>query len=117
MPELQMAIQQVAEVPSAAIAITVVTVIDVISGAHRTNLTVLIRNGQGTGADSVDLLVAKGIVGTRDMGGDADFILALRERIKSGGLLGPEIFASGPILDNAPPDFPYRRACNQRSRG
>jgi hypothetical protein len=109
MPELQMAIQQVAEVPSAAIAITVVTVIDVISGAHRTNLTVLIRNGQGTGADSVDLLVAKGIVGTRDMGGDADFILPLRERIKSGALLGPEIFASGPILDNAPPDFPYRR--------
>jgi hypothetical protein len=136
---------QIAEVSSAPIAITDVTVIDVITGAHRTNLTVLIRNGrieaiaprisipidatrldgkgkflipglwdmhshhQGTGADSVDLFVAKGIVGTRDMGGDADFILPLRERVRSGVVLGPEIVASGPILDNAPPDFPYRR--------
>jgi hypothetical protein len=139
------ATQQVAEVSNAPIAITNVTVIDVITGAHRTNLTVLIRNGrieaiaprisipieatrldgkgkflipglwdmhshhQGTGADSVDLFVAKGIVGTRDMGGDADFILPCRERVRSGVVLGPEIVASGPILDNAPPDFPYRR--------
>jgi hypothetical protein len=64
---------------------------------------------QGTGADCLDLFVAKGIVGTRDMGGDADFILPLRERVKSGAVLGPEIVASGPILDDAPPDFPYRR--------
>ncbi len=140
-----MAIQQFAEVSSAPIVITDVTVIDVITGAHRTNVTVLIRNGrieaiaprisvpgeatrldgkgkflipglwdmhshhQGTGVDALDLFVAKGIVGTRDMGGDADFILPLRERVKSGAILGPEIVASGPILDNAPPDFPYRR--------
>jgi hypothetical protein len=64
---------------------------------------------QGTGADLVDLFVAKGIVGTRDMGGDTDFILPLRERIRSGAVLGPEIVASGPILDNAPADLPYRR--------
>jgi hypothetical protein len=129
----------------APIAIIDVTVIDTITGAHRTNVTVLIRNGrieaikpdasspagstringkakflipglwdmhshhQGTGADSLDLFVAKGIVGTRDMGGDADFILPLRERVRSGAVLGPEIVASGPILDNAPADFPYRR--------
>jgi imidazolonepropionase-like amidohydrolase len=64
---------------------------------------------QGTGADSLNLFVAKGIVGTRDMGGDADFILPLRDRIKSGAILGPEIVASGPMLDDAPPGFPYRR--------
>jgi hypothetical protein len=110
------ATQQVAEVSNAPIAITDVTVVDVITGAHRTNLTVLIRNGrieaiaprisvpieatrldgkgkflipglwdmhshhQGTGADCVDLFVAKGVVGTRDMGGDADFILPCAER-------------------------------------
>jgi len=137
--------QQVAELSNASIAITDVTVIDVITGAHRANVTVLIRNGridaiaptisippeatrlggkgkflipglwdmhthhQGTGADFVDLFVAKGIVGTRDMGGDADFILPLRERIRSGAVLGPEIVASGPILDDPPVDFPYRR--------
>lgn len=57
----------------------------------------------------LDLFIAKGIVGTRDMGGDADFILPLRERVRSGAILGPEIVASGPILDDAPPGFPYRR--------
>jgi imidazolonepropionase-like amidohydrolase len=64
---------------------------------------------QGTGADCLDLFVAKGVVGTRDMGGDADFILPLRERVRSGSVLGPEIVAAGPILDDAPPSYPYRR--------
>jgi hypothetical protein len=64
---------------------------------------------QGTGAECLDLFVAKGVVGTRDMGGDADFILPLRERVRSGAVLGPEIVASGPMLDDAPPGFPYRR--------
>jgi hypothetical protein len=64
---------------------------------------------QGTGADWLDLFIAKGVVGTRDMGGDRDFILPLRERVKSGAVLGPEIVASGPILDDAPPSYPYRR--------
>ncbi len=64
---------------------------------------------QGTSAESLDLFVAKGVVGTRDMGADADFILPLRERVNSGAILGPEIVASGPMLDDAPPGFPYRR--------
>jgi imidazolonepropionase-like amidohydrolase len=63
---------------------------------------------QGTGAESLDLFVAKGVVGTRDMGGDADFILPLRDRVRAGAVFGPEIVASGPMVDNAPPDFPYR---------
>ncbi|MBZ5667463.1 MAG: amidohydrolase family protein [Acidobacteriia bacterium] len=126
-------------------AITDVTVVDVISGAHRTGISVLMQgdriaaigpkisiprgasrlNGkgkflipglwdmhahhQGTGAESVDLFVAKGVVGTRDMGADADFIFPLRERINSGEVLGPEIVLAGPMLDDAPPSFPYRR--------
>jgi imidazolonepropionase-like amidohydrolase len=64
---------------------------------------------QGTGAECLDLFVAKGVVGTRDMGGDADFILPLRERVRSGAVLGPEIVASGPILDDPPVAFDYRR--------
>jgi imidazolonepropionase-like amidohydrolase len=63
---------------------------------------------QASGADSLDLFVAKGVVGTRDMGSDADFILPLRGRINSGAVLGPEIVASGPILDDAP-QFDWRR--------
>jgi hypothetical protein len=64
---------------------------------------------QGTGADWLDLFIAKGVVGTRDMGGDLDFILPLRGRVKSGAVLGPEIVASGPMLDDAPPNYPFRR--------
>jgi imidazolonepropionase-like amidohydrolase len=123
---------------------TNVTVIDVVTGARRTGVTVLTEgerikaigpkvtmppgtrrlSGTGkflipglwdmhshhqiTGAECLDLFVAKGVVGTRDMGGDADFILPLRERVKSGSLLGPEIVAAGPILDDAPADFGIR---------
>jgi hypothetical protein len=43
------------------------------------------------------------------MGSDVDFILPLRDRINSGQLLGPEIVAAGPILDDAPGDWPFRR--------
>ena len=64
---------------------------------------------QGTGAESLELFLANGVVGTRDMGSDADFILPLRDRISRGELLGPEIVAAGPILDDRPPDWPYRR--------
>jgi imidazolonepropionase-like amidohydrolase len=129
---------------SPPIAITNVTVIDVIGGADRPGMTVLVRgdridrvaakvdiprdatkidgNGkflipglwdmhshhQATGADWVDLFVAKGIVGTRDMGSDANFIFPLRERVRAGAVLGPDIVASGPMVDDAPDKFPYR---------
>jgi amidohydrolase family protein len=127
-----------------AIAITNVTVIDVIDGLSRPGMTVLVRGDridqvaakieiprdafridgtgkflipglwdmhshhQATGADWTDLFVAKGVVGTRDMGADADFIFPLRDRIRSGAVLGPDIVASGPMVDNAPDTFPYR---------
>jgi imidazolonepropionase-like amidohydrolase len=126
------------------VAVTGVTVIDVVTGAHRAGVTVITQgdqitaigakvaipkgasrvNGkgkflipglwdmhthhQGTGAQSLDLFVAKGVVGTRDMGGDADFILPLRERVRTRAVLGPEIVASGPMVDNAPPSYGYR---------
>jgi imidazolonepropionase-like amidohydrolase len=64
---------------------------------------------QGTGARSVDLFIANGVVGTRDMGADVDFILPLRDRISRGELLGPEIVATGPILDDRPSHWPFRR--------
>jgi len=133
------------EVRRQSVAITDVTVIDVVTGRLQNGVTVVTQgeriagigprvtiprgaarvNGkgkflipglwdmhshhQGTGADCLDLFIAKGVVGTRDMGGDADFILPLRERVKSGAVLGPEIVAAGPILDDAPPSYPYRR--------
>jgi imidazolonepropionase-like amidohydrolase len=127
-----------------SVAITNVTVIDVVTGRLQNDATVVTEGDriaaigtvaiprgatridgkgkflipglwdmhahhQGTGAECLDLFVAKGVTGTRDMGGDADFILPLRERVRSGAVLGPEIVTSGPMLDDAPPGFPYRR--------
>jgi imidazolonepropionase-like amidohydrolase len=63
---------------------------------------------QMTGEASLPLFVANGVTGTRDMGADLDFILALRQRSASGQILGPRIIASGPMLDDRPPDWPYR---------
>src|SRR5688572_1944585 len=63
---------------------------------------------QMTGEASLPLFVANGVTGTRDMGADLDVILPLRQRAASGRILGPRIIASGPMLDDRPPDWPYR---------
>jgi len=44
------------------------------------------------------LLLANGIVGVRDMGGDLNALLGWKRDIESGALLGPHIVAAGPWL-------------------
>ena len=48
-----------------------------------------------TGAASLQLYVANGATGVRDMGADLDFILGLREATTLRRVLGPEIIAAG----------------------
>jgi imidazolonepropionase-like amidohydrolase len=43
-------------------------------------------------------LLANGITGVRDMGGDLDVLLAWKREVESGALLGPHIVAAGPFL-------------------
>ena len=43
-------------------------------------------------------LIAYGITGVRDMGGDLDALLAWRREIDAGTLVGPHIIAAGPML-------------------
>jgi imidazolonepropionase-like amidohydrolase len=131
--------------PPGSVAITDVTVIDVVSGARHERVNVVVSGGriagvgravvvppdavrldgagkflipglwdmhahhEAVGVASLDLFVANGVVGTRDMGSAIDVILPLRDRINRGEVLGPEIVAAGPILDNAPADWPFRR--------
>jgi imidazolonepropionase-like amidohydrolase len=52
------------------------------------------------------LLIANGITGIRDVGGDLEELLDRRAQIGAGTLLGPRIFASGPMLDGPIPAFP-----------
>lgn len=46
----------------------------------------------------IPLLVANGITGIRDMGGDLDTLLAWRKAIDNGAMIGPHIAAAGPML-------------------
>jgi imidazolonepropionase-like amidohydrolase len=127
-----------------ALAITRVSIVDVVDGRILQNSTVTIRgktianitqngapprdaqvvDGQGrflipglwdmhahmemTGEPWLQLYVANGVIGIRDMGSSLEFILNLREATSSGRVLGPRIFAAGPILDDAPGDWPFR---------
>ncbi|MGH9162772.1 MAG: amidohydrolase family protein [Vicinamibacteraceae bacterium] len=66
-------------------------------------------HNEASGAESLKLYLANGVVGTRDMGSDLELILSLRDRTRRDAQSGPEIVAAGPILDDAPADWPFRR--------
>lgn len=63
--------------------------------------------GEPTGSREfiLPLLLANGITTARDMGGDLDSLLKLRQEIESGKLQAPRIFFAGPYLDGQPPFF------------
>jgi len=63
---------------------------------------------QGNEKTWLPLYIANGVTGIRDMGADLDFILAIRDATSSSRTLGPRIVAAGPILDDAPGDWPFR---------
>ena len=51
------------------------------------------------------LMIANGVTGARDMGGNVARLKSLRERVTSGSLLGPRIMFSGPMLDGPRPTY------------
>jgi imidazolonepropionase-like amidohydrolase len=53
----------------------------------------------------VPLLIANGITTVRDMGGYLESLKPLRDDIKRGKRVGPQIFLAGPYLDGSPPSF------------
>lgn len=63
---------------------------------------------QAAGEESLSLFLANGVVGVRDMGSDDDFVIPLRDRIASGAVTGPTVRTSGAMLDDAPPEWPFR---------
>ena len=48
------------------------------------------------------LLVANGITSVRDMGGQVEDIVALREHNRQQGVVAPRMWIAGPIIDGAP---------------
>jgi hypothetical protein len=63
------------------------------------------------------LLVANGITGVRDMGGNLDVLQSLRRDIQAGKLLGPRIVASGPMLDGPPAPYPDSMTIHNAEEG
>lgn len=47
--------------------------------------------------------VIYGVTGTRDMAGSLELVKSWKKRIRSGEMVGPEIFAAGPLLDGPNP--------------
>ncbi|MCH8243801.1 MAG: amidohydrolase family protein, partial [Planctomycetes bacterium] len=57
------------------------------------------------------MMIAHGVTFVRDMGGPTEFILALRDQLNRGEVLGPEMIATGAIVDGDPPIWPFSEAC------
>ncbi|MGH2601573.1 MAG: amidohydrolase family protein [Dehalococcoidia bacterium] len=53
--------------------------------------------------------LAWGVTTVRDLGGDPDVVLPLRDRERAGALVGARVLAYGPFLDGDPPIFGNRR--------
>jgi imidazolonepropionase-like amidohydrolase len=51
-------------------------------------------------------MIANGVTLVRDTGMPTDFVLEVRNRLNCGDLLGPEMVATGAILDGTPPIIP-----------
>jgi len=72
---------------------------------------------QMSGESWLALDVANGVTGIRDMGSDLDYILKVRDATSSGRIVGPRIFAAGPILDDAPGEWPFRMRVKTAEEG
>ncbi|MFW6085506.1 MAG: amidohydrolase family protein, partial [Gemmatimonadota bacterium] len=57
---------------------------------------------------ALSALVAHGVTGVRDMGGDLALIDRWRKEIRSGDRVGPRIVRPGPYVDGHKPDAPFR---------
>ena len=72
---------------------------------------------EASGEAWLPLYVANGVTGIRDMGSALDYILRMRDATASGRILGPRILAAGPILDDAPGDWPFRMRVKTADEG
>jgi imidazolonepropionase-like amidohydrolase len=53
------------------------------------------------------MMIANGVIFVRDMGNSTNEVIALRNKLKNKEILGPEMIATGSILDGNPPQIPH----------
>ena len=63
------------------------------------------------------LLIANGVTGIRDMGGDLKLLQEWRARVGNGAFVGPHIYACGPLLDGPKPMWPGSVAISTAEQG
>jgi len=63
------------------------------------------------------LLIANGVTGIRDMGGDLKLLQEWRERIGSATIAGPHVYGCGPLLDGPKPMWPGSVAISTTEQG
>lgn len=63
------------------------------------------------------LMIANGVTGVRDMGGDLSLMKDWRKRIDQGKLLGPRLYFSGPLVDGPKPMWPASVAVETPAEG
>lgn len=63
------------------------------------------------------LLIANGVTGIRDMGGDLKLLQEWRLRAADGSMIGPHILACGPLLDGPKPMWPGSIAISNPEQG
>ena len=60
------------------------------------------------GEGAVAQLIENGITGVRDMGGDLAYVDRVRDEIRSGKRVGPDIVRAGPFVDGSKPGVAHR---------
>ncbi|MBC7835722.1 MAG: amidohydrolase family protein [Phycisphaerales bacterium] len=63
------------------------------------------------------LMLAHGVTFVRDLGGATEQILQVRDRLRSGELVGPDMIATGAIIDGDPPTWPFSEPCDTPEEG
>jgi hypothetical protein len=64
------------------------------------------------------VLIANGVTGVRDMGGELAQIDGWRSQIEEGAMLGPRIIRAGPVVDGPrPEEGKFRRIVNNADEG
>ncbi len=117
-------------VPNRTVSISGDTITSVIQGGGAAPADAQVVDGRGTFLIPglwdmhahvtemwLPLYVANGVTAIRDMGNDLDEILRLRAATSSGRIVGPRILAAGPILDDAPGDWPLRMRVKNAEEG
>lgn len=62
-------------------------------------------------------LIANGVTGVRDLGGELELIDWMRARIAAGTLIGPRIFRAGPFVDGSKPGVADRLVIDTAEEG